>query len=264
MREALTRSEVEMNRINATLWVALLAALAPGLSAETLIVPDQFPSIQAAIDAAADGDTVLVQPGIYAERIVWASTSIRVRSAGGAAVTAIDASELGPGSVVQMNGVDGPVAELRGFTITGGSAADGAGLALQGGAPVIADCVITGNHAGARVGGGVLSFGSRARFERSVFRGNSAALGGAVHIYGGPSFTDCLFENNHADRAGAVYTLNSFAIFEGCLFRGNSADASASALETVFPVGVDVADSLSSVARPNRRSSATGSISAAI
>ena len=53
---------------------ALLLALAvlPGCSdtattsgPPTLVVPDQFPTIQAAIDAARPGEIVLVQPGVY-------------------------------------------------------------------------------------------------------------------------------------------------------------------------------------------------------
>jgi pectin methylesterase-like acyl-CoA thioesterase len=35
----------------------------------TLSVPSEFPTIQSAIDAAVNGGTVLVAPGIYMEKI---------------------------------------------------------------------------------------------------------------------------------------------------------------------------------------------------
>ena len=50
-----------------TWWLGLLvAAMVPATTlADTLRVPEDHPTIQAAIDAAADGHTVLVAPGEY-------------------------------------------------------------------------------------------------------------------------------------------------------------------------------------------------------
>lgn len=48
--------------------IALMQTAAPTV-ADTLHVPDEHVTIQAAIDAASTGDTVLVKPGIYKERI---------------------------------------------------------------------------------------------------------------------------------------------------------------------------------------------------
>ncbi|MEE8094333.1 MAG: CFI-box-CTERM domain-containing protein [Gammaproteobacteria bacterium] len=61
---------------------SLILIPATGLQAATLIVPDDFPTIQAAIDAAAAGDTVLIEPNTYAESITLKSDiAVRGREA---------------------------------------------------------------------------------------------------------------------------------------------------------------------------------------
>jgi hypothetical protein len=48
-----------------------IAILMPGLCmARTLVVPDSFPSIQAAFDSVRDNDTVFAAPGTYAESLI--------------------------------------------------------------------------------------------------------------------------------------------------------------------------------------------------
>ena len=57
--------------------VLLLAAL---VSADTFIIPDDFPTIQDAIDSAQNGDVVLVKPGTYNEQINFKGRAITIRS----------------------------------------------------------------------------------------------------------------------------------------------------------------------------------------
>jgi len=42
----------------------------PTAIAATIYVPDDYPTIQAAVDAANPGDTIIVSPGIYTEQII--------------------------------------------------------------------------------------------------------------------------------------------------------------------------------------------------
>ena len=67
-----------------------LGLAAPARAAD-LHVPDQFPTIQIALNLASDGDTVVVAPGTYFEAIDFGGKAIEVRSTGGAALTTINA-----------------------------------------------------------------------------------------------------------------------------------------------------------------------------
>lgn len=57
---------------------------------QTINVPADQPTIQAAINAATNGDTILVAPGTYAENINFGAKAITVASSGCPSVTTID------------------------------------------------------------------------------------------------------------------------------------------------------------------------------
>lgn len=56
----------------------------------TLRVPSQYPTIQQGVNAAQDGDTVLVEPGIYYETIIFQGKKIWVKSEFGPQETVLD------------------------------------------------------------------------------------------------------------------------------------------------------------------------------
>jgi len=58
-------------------------------------VPSEEPTIQAGINAAVDGDIVLVAPGTYVENIDFDYKSIEVRSESGPLSTTIDGNFSG-------------------------------------------------------------------------------------------------------------------------------------------------------------------------
>ncbi|MFH1999776.1 MAG: right-handed parallel beta-helix repeat-containing protein [Planctomycetota bacterium] len=89
--------------------------------ANELLVPSQYPTIQAAIDAAVNGDTVVVSPGTYLENIDFLGKAITVSSSDGPEATLIDASLASSKvSVAAFQNGEGPDSVLQGFTLTKG------------------------------------------------------------------------------------------------------------------------------------------------
>src|SRR5437016_11786219 len=86
--------------------------------AATINVPASQPTIQAAINAASNGDTVLVAPGTYRENINFMGKAITVTSSSGPSVTTINGGAAG--SVVTFTSNEGTNSVLSGFTITNG------------------------------------------------------------------------------------------------------------------------------------------------
>src|SRR2546428_9154943 len=72
----------------------LLGLMPHTARAATINVPAGQPTIQAAINAASNGDTVLVAPGTYYENINFMGKAITVTSAGGPSVTTINGGDL--------------------------------------------------------------------------------------------------------------------------------------------------------------------------
>jgi hypothetical protein len=101
------------------------------LSGIRRLVPQEYPTIQAAIDASTHGDTVLVSDGIYVENIRYRGKAIIVASlylvdgdTSHIEQTVIDGSQPSnpdSGSVVYFISGEDTSSVLYGFTITGGS-----------------------------------------------------------------------------------------------------------------------------------------------
>ena len=87
--------------------------------AATINVPGDYSGIQAGIDAASNGDVILVSPGTYTENIDFKGKAITLRSDQGPKTTIIDGGGKTNGSIgVAFHSGEDYASVLEGFTIT--------------------------------------------------------------------------------------------------------------------------------------------------
>ncbi len=103
--------------------------------ADIINVPGDFETIQEAIDAAMNGDEIVVASGTYFETIDFLGKAITLRSSDGPEVTIIDAQGLE--TVVICQSGEGPDTVLDGFTITGGNGSLGGGMFNDSSSPTV-------------------------------------------------------------------------------------------------------------------------------
>jgi hypothetical protein len=187
-------------------------------------VPADQPTIQAGINAAVNGDSVVVSPGTYLENINFLGKAITVKSSNGPAYTTIQGN---PGAVtVEFNNGEQKKSVIKGFTLSGAGAplttgvlilnssptvignhitanhwCDGAGINVTGGSPIIRGNRISGNFhdqcSGGIGGGGIAIIGGGAtQIIGNVISGND---GGNGYAGGGISM----------DGAGATLIMNN-------------------------------------------------------
>ena len=169
----------------------------------TIDVPADRPTIQSGIDAAKDGDTVLVADGIYRGEgnvnIDFRGKQITVKSQNGAKATIIDCEEEIETRGFTFHNEETNDSVLDGFTIRNGVYELGGGIFCNNASPTIKNCVIAWNKAakndrGTGRGGGIYCFNSDAKIIDSTISNNSAesAYGGGVYFDGDTIIDDVI------------------------------------------------------------------------
>ena len=253
--------------LSALVTLTVLVGGSRAARANILEVPAQYPTIQAAVDAAASGDEVRVATGTYAESIVWSGKAIKLVGAGPGA-SRVDPS-LGPGGRC-LTLLDVPQgSEVEGFTCQNGHAStasdpNGGGMLMQGGSLEVKEVVFRNNAAngsgggvwvdggnvtvvdasfldneaavssgGGRGGGMGITHGSWLTVVRSTFSGNfSNPAGGGLVILDDSNavVVDAHFENNFGRSGGGIWSADSDLWVLDSDFFNNSSDFAGAAL----------------------------------
>ena len=236
-------------------------ALAPSGFGADLLVPAQFASIQAAVDAASHGDVILVSPGTYVG-FSFGGKVVTVRGVGveGAVVIdqagagrAISAPNITLGEAV-IDNITIRNAALRSDTPVGGAGINAIDSRLAILNVVVENCAVEWTGVGMFLtqGAGLRAQDSAIRIERCRFVANvttannlgssysqGLAYGSAVAVRGGSlQVRNCHFESNSSiattqgtswhdvqARGAAVYVDSSDLLIEFSNFVNNSCSA---------------------------------------
>jgi len=180
------------------------------LNGKTLKVPSAYSTIQAAIDAATTGDTVLVADGTYTENLII-DKDITIISENGAEKTIIDGGKIT--HVIAISSSTTRDCVLDGFTVTNGGNANGdsddgaGGINVWGGSPTLRNLIITGNRREKWSGGGIhVNNNGNPLVEGCTIKENYAEDGGGgIDVWRASiKIKDTILENNSAKYTGAM------------------------------------------------------------
>ncbi len=237
-----------------------------GVVADILHVPGDYPTIQAGMDAAQAGDTVLVADGIYTgpgnKNLIYTGVPLTLRSENGAENCIIDCEGVGAAFFLALD--EPPDFIIDGFTIRNGNGGDGGAFFIHhrcqatirncvitqctstwGGAlfcentssPTLINCVITANNA-TRGGGLYIWDDSAPTLINCTITNNVADIdGGGVYVTSpgtNPRFINCTITDNLAKRSGGgFYVANGDAVIVNSIVRRNTAEQITDNLETL-------------------------------
>ncbi len=203
--------------------------------ARIIRVPGQEDNIQLGINAARDGDTVLVSNGQWVGAISFRGKDITVASRyiiaqnPGTIENTLISATWGD-STVSFNNDETSDAHLIGFTINNGRApgGGGGGVYINDASPVISHCIIAGNMSLSHGAGIYITGGAEPTIEYTLIRGNQATRdGGGVYVNAShPTFHNVTLTQNNAERNGGGIFIdgNSRVTASRLLIYGNGAD----------------------------------------
>ena len=193
------------------LCLAVAVCLCSLANAATYYVPDNYSTIQGAVDASVSGDTILVRPGTYTGQTSISAKGILLKSTNGPLVTTIEAP--GQKGIFINNTVGADTAVVDGFTVRNCSH----GIWIDDGQGVIQNNIIRENFDTFETacGGGIC-----ARYCSYVLIRNN-------------TITD-----NYAQwKGGGIWTFSGTVIIEDNLIASNETDAQTAGIRVEYSLG---------------------------
>jgi len=191
------------------------------LAANTIRVPSDYSTIQAGIDAATDGDTVLAADGTYSGNgnimIKLNQMSIVVKSENGPANCTIDGQGSGFFAFGEGVSYEGLNAAIEGFTIRG---FQGPGFYYYAGScPSIINNVIESCE-----GGGIMFWGGAPLIQNNIIQSNNAP--GIECSWTSANIVSNIIRDNYSNSAGAGINLyRSSALVINNVISGNGSES---------------------------------------
>ncbi len=215
------------------------------------------PTIQAAIDRAAAGDTILLAAGVYTGLgnfdIEFRGKNVTIRSASGPDSTIVDCGgtvgeihggfsyTAGEDSTSALEGITVKHAALTGIRCSGSSpvirgcvidscrttgGARGGAFYIEKSSAKVLGCTITNNSVDTN-GGGLYCKEATSRIEDCVISGNTAAKYGGGIAAGTTSVLDivgCTVSGNlaSAESGGGIYVISARVRLDSCVISGNT------------------------------------------
>ena len=228
--------------------VAVLFFLRAESPARTILVPEEQPTLKAAIVVSEDGDTILVATGTYAGPgncdLDFGNKKIVLQSMKGAATAVIDCqgTPQSPHRAFWIHQGEDSTTVIKGFLIINGYAPPvGPDSASIGGAilfennssPTISNCLFYDNVAESYGGAVGCLTGAAPRLFDCTFSSNVAqsaepgfaGYGGAVYCKAGnPVLRDCIVTSNRAHLGGGIFGDGSSLDLTYCRITANVAD----------------------------------------
>jgi parallel beta-helix repeat protein len=228
------------------LWVILSVLGMPiflplAVHGETIYVGsgEAIKTIQAGIDAASDGETVVVRDGIYTGEgnagFIFKGKAITVRSENGRSHCVIDGQKTRFSIATFSNG-EKASSVLSGFTIKN---CLNSGIQCVNSSPTISNCIIAGNSSFDtyyEMGGGIFTMDASPTIRNCIISGNISKLGGGISCFrSSPKISNCTISENFAYQSGGgiyIYDGSSPSIVNVVIRRNKAVLAAGGVLST--------------------------------